>query len=84
MTAFTVILGVIIYIILLIQFGRQSTWEPPDDYEEVQQPLEQDSIPNSELNDSVNLKTLHEYLKREQYGAAPLKNGKYWKSKDAQ
>lgn len=35
--------------------------------------------PNS--NDSINRRTLHEYLKREQYGSAPLLNGKYWKMK---
>jgi hypothetical protein len=34
-------------------------------------------------NDPENLVTLHSYLKREQYGSAPLLNGQYWNSEMA-
>lgn len=33
-------------------------------------------------NDPENLVTLHSYLKREQYGSAPLLNGQYWNSRE--
>jgi len=34
-------------------------------------------------NDPENLVTLHSYLKREQYGSAPLLYGQYWNSREA-
>ena len=34
-------------------------------------------------NDPENLVTLHSYLKREQYGSAPLLKGQYWNSEMA-
>lgn len=34
-------------------------------------------------NDPENLVTLHSYLKREQYGSAPLLFGQYWNSREA-
>lgn len=34
-------------------------------------------------NDPENLVTLHSYLKREQYGSAPIGSGPYWNSKES-
>ncbi len=38
--------------------------------------------PPLDENDPENLVTLHAYLKREQYGSAPLLTGPYWNSKE--
>ncbi|XOV68470.1 MAG: hypothetical protein ACFHU9_04685 [Fluviicola sp.] len=77
----SLILVAVVYILFLIQFSRQSTWEPPEYYSEETLVIQRDSVRNEnkslDMSDSSTVKMLHDYLKREQYGAAPLQNGDF-------